>query len=700
MDSFPRQKARTRGFTLGASRGFRVAKDGSRVAFVRSRAGDDPEGCLWVFDVESGRERLVFDPGSAEVVVELTQEERDRRERMREQLTGVTTYDADPGLALATFVVNGRVHVADLVEGGARGLEGSAEGAFDARPDPTGRRVAYVVDGALHVQDLSPGGAARGSGRALAEDDDPDVHWGVAEFAAAEELERHRGYWWSPDGERLAVARVDERAVQTWYIASPVDPDAPPRAVRYPQAGTDNADVSLSVLGLDGGRVDVDWDRDALPYLVNVTWHEGCPLTLLVLSRDQRRWLVLEADPDSGKTQTLLEDTAEHWQTVVTGVPDRLSDGRLVFVEDSEDTRRITVDGAAATPGGLQVATVLDVGDDVLFAAQEDPTELHVWRGAGGEAPERLTSEPGVHLAARAADVTVVVSELLDSSLRRATVLRDGEAVAEIRSIHERPILEARPTFAVVGSRELRTMLFTPGGTEPDAALPVLMDPYGGPHFARVVKAHRGHLESQWLADQGFAVLVADGRGTPGRGVAWEHAVYRDFAGPVLEDQVDALHAAAERFGFLDLEKVAIRGWSFGGYLAAMAVLRRPDVFHAAVAGAPVTDQTLYDTAYTERYLGHPEDEPDVYKRNSLLDDASTLRRPLLLIHGVADDNVYAANTLRLSRALTESGRLHSFVPLSGVTHMTSAEAIAEHLLLLQVKFLRQALGLGDPFGA
>src|SRR5919204_2768028 len=260
MDSFPRQKARTRGFTLGASRGFRVAKDGSRVAFVRSRAGDDPEGCLWVFDVESGRERLVFDPGSAEVVVELTQEERDRRERMREQLTGVTTYDADPGLALATFVVNGRVHVADLVEGGARGLEGSAEGAFDARPDPTGRRVAYVVDGALHVQDLSPGGAARGSGRALAEDDDPDVHWGVAEFAAAEELERHRGYWWSPDGERLAVARVDERAVQTWYIASPVDPDAPPRAVRYPQAGTDNADVSLSVLGLDGGRGDGDRD--------------------------------------------------------------------------------------------------------------------------------------------------------------------------------------------------------------------------------------------------------------------------------------------------------------------------------------------------------------------------------------------------------------------------------------------------------
>ncbi|HEV2950742.1 MAG TPA: prolyl oligopeptidase family serine peptidase, partial [Actinomycetota bacterium] len=231
-----------------------------------------------------------------------------------------------------------------------------------------------------------------------------------------------------------------------------------------------------------------------------------------------------------------------------------------------------------------------------------------------------------------------------------------------------------------------------------DAPLPVIMDPYGGPHFSRVIKAHRALLESQWLADQGFAVLVADGRGTPGRGIAWEHAVYRDLAGPVLEDQVDALHGAAERFGSLDLDKVAIRGWSFGGYLAAMAVLRRPDVFHAAVAGAPDTDQSLYDTAYTERYLGLPQEEPDVYRRNSLIADAPSLVRPLLLIHGLADDNVFVANTLRLSRALTEAGRLHSVVPLSGVTHMTTQESVAENLLLLQVRFLRQALGLGDPF--
>jgi dipeptidyl-peptidase-4 len=174
--------------------------------------------------------------------------------------------------------------------------------------------------------------------------------------------------------------------------------------------------------------------------------------------------------------------------------------------------------------------------------------------------------------------------------------------------------------------------------------------------------------------------------------------VFRAFSGPVLDDQVDALHAAADRFPFLDLSKVGIRGWSFGGYLAALAVLRRPDVFHAAVAGAPVTDQSMYDTAYTERYLGMPQDEPDTYRRESLLDDAAELRRPLLLIHGLADDNVYVAHTLELSRRLTEAGRLHSVVPLSGITHMTTQESVAENLLLLQVRFLRTALGLEDPF--
>jgi dipeptidyl-peptidase-4 len=220
------------------------------------------------------------------------------------------------------------------------------------------------------------------------------------------------------------------------------------------------------------------------------------------------------------------------------------------------------------------------------------------------------------------------------------------------------------------------------------------MDPYGGPHAQRVVSANSAYLSSQWFADQGFAVVIVDGRGTPGRGSEWERAVHLDLAGPVLDDQVDGLQLAAAEIPELDLSRVAIRGWSFGGYLAALAVLRRPDVFHAAVAGAPVTEWRLYDTHYTERYLGDPEQDPGPYDSCSLLVDADRLERPLLIVHGLADDNVVAAHTLQLSAALLAAGRHHEVLPLSGVSHMTPQAVVAENLLLHQLAFLRKELDL------
>ncbi len=217
-DSFPRQQARTRRYTLGRPRTFAIAEDGSRVAFLRSRASDDPVGCLWVFDVAAGAERLVVDPaGSGDA--HLSAEERDRRERRRESLTGVTDYASDRALSMAAYAMDGGLFAADLVNGGARPIQIGAADPFDPRPDPSGRRIAYVADGALRVVD-----ADGANDRELVSDPDPDVYWGLAEFVAAEEMERQRGYWWSPDGERIAVARVDDRPVRIWHIASPDRP--------------------------------------------------------------------------------------------------------------------------------------------------------------------------------------------------------------------------------------------------------------------------------------------------------------------------------------------------------------------------------------------------------------------------------------------------------------------------------------------
>jgi dipeptidyl-peptidase-4 len=217
------------------------------------------------------------------------------------------------------------------------------------------------------------------------------------------------------------------------------------------------------------------------------------------------------------------------------------------------------------------------------------------------------------------------------------------------------------------------------------------MDPYGGPHAQRVIHAEGAYRESQWFADQGFAVVIVDGRGTPGT-PSWERGISKDIAATVLADQVTGLHSAASTFPYLDLERVGIRGWSFGGYLAALAVLDRPDVFHVGVAGAPVTDWRLYDTGYTERYLGTPGQNPEAYEAASLLSRAVKLRRPLLFVHGFADDNVAIANTLQLSQELLHHGKSHSVLPLTGITHMASQEDVAENLMLLQVEFLQQHL--------
>jgi dipeptidyl-peptidase 4 len=686
-DSFPRQKARTRNFTLGEPRSFRVAADGSRVTFLRSPAGDDPRNALWVFDVAARHERLVADPAGLVGEApgeELSLEERARRERVRETAGGIVSYATDRDARIAALVQSGRLFIADLLNGQTTELDVPAP-VFDPRPDPTGRHVAFVHERGLHVVRLADGAVTK-----LVGEDDPTVSWGTAEFVAAEEMGRDRGYWWSPDGAAVLAARVDEAPVGALWISDVADPGTAPRSVRYPTAGTANALVDAYVVKLDGrAAVRAVWDRDAYPYLAVGHWDDHGPL-IAVQSRDQRRVAVLAVNPSNGETSTVSTGVDGDWVDLIGGVPRRLADGRLVTAEARDDTVALFVDGRPITPAELEVRAVLAVEEhEVVFTASTRPTEVQVWRWHSGEGLSQLTAGPGVHTGASAGGVHVSSASSMGHDGARWGV---GAHVFESRA--ERPLLSPSVQLLTVGARSLAVGLVLPRDHEPGQRLPVLMDPYGGPHFQRVMAARRGWLEAQWLADQGFAVIVADGRGTPGRGRAWARAVRSDLATPALDDQVAALEGVASAYPDLDLSRVAIRGWSFGGYLAALAVLRRPDVFVAAVAGAPVTEWRLYDTHYTERYLGTDPDGDDraAYDRSSLLHDATQLRRPLLLIHGLADDNVVAANTLRLSQRLTESGRLHTVLPLTGITHMTPQESVAENLLTLQVQFLRAAL--------
>ncbi len=713
VTSFPRQQARTRRFSLGAPRNFTVSPDGQRVVFLRSPAGDDPGTSLWVYDVTTGSEREVASAsqtlGGGEE--NLPDEERARRERSRELAGGITAYACDDAVRYAAFALSGRLWWVALEPGddAAGPVELPApNGVVDPRPDPTGENVAFLSGPCLHVVPTT-GGQPHFM---LAGEEGPDgpgaITWGAAEFLAAEEMARSRGFWWSPDGRSLLAARADNGPVGTWWTADPSQPASPPRPHRYPAAGTADALVSLwymEVSATGGRRGPVTWDSSRFPYLVAVHWSRwGLPL-LLVEQRDHKAAAVLAVDvPEDGggandgngdwanaPTSTLLEVSDAAWVDWPGGVPAWLDGEELLWAVSDGATWRLQVGDELITPPGLQVRDVTSSGQSVIFTASDDPSVVEAWSWSRPGGLEKLTEAGGVSNATGDGPVKVVVSRSMSWPGPRATVSVDGSEPRLLSSKAEAPVVDPAVNFLELGRHKLRAGVVFPAG-HAGGKLPVIMAPYGGPGAQMVMQSQNLWLEVQWLADQGFAVVVADGRGTPGRGPAFEREVYRDLAMRPLEDQVEALYAAAAAFPELDLTRVGMRGWSFGGFLSALAVLARPDVFHAAVAGAPVTDWRWYDTYYTERFLGRPQDDPAVYERNSLLPLAANLSRPLLLVHGLVDDNVFAVHTLSLSGALLAAGRPHSVLPLPAVTHVATREDVAENLLLTQVDFFRRAL--------
>ncbi|MEV4283130.1 S9 family peptidase [Actinoplanes xinjiangensis] len=674
--TFPGQVARTQGFTLGLARNFAISPDGSQVVFLRTAGGEDPVAGLWILDVATGEERLLADPAAlgATGAGPMSERERARRERARDRSAGISAFNTDAGVRTIAFTLDMRLYVADVSSGEVTEV-GAREPVAEARIDPTGNWIAYV-----HEDELRVVGRDGKDDRPLAEPDGPEVTWGLPEHEASESMDRFQGYWWAPDGRSLVAARVDNSPVQVWYISDPAHPEKPPTALRYPAAGTPNADVSLHVLGLDGSRVAIDWDRGAFEYVTRVTW-DATALLITVQNRPQTVMRILTADPATGRTTVLREDTDPHWTTIVSGLPAHTASGALLWTVEDGDTRRLTVDGVPVTPPGLQVDRVLSVdGDTVLFAAFQDPSSRDLWTWSPASL-QQVTTVPGLHEGRRRGGVTVVEARTLDAE----TVTVDGRP---LRSVAAVPSLIPRPRLHWLGERRLRTAVLLPTGYT-GGTLPVLMDPYGGRAAQRAVAARSRYWASQWFADQGFAVVIADGRGTPGRGPAWDRARGDDHPAPRLQDQVDALHAAAGHYD-LDLNRVAVRGWSAGGYLAALAVLRRPDVFHAGIAGAPVTDMLLYSSHWQERTLGLPAENPAMYDQSSLIDDAPNLRRPLLLIHGLVDDNVLPVHTMKLSAALLAAGRPHTVLPLPGASHMGAVDGLWEY----ELAFLRQSLGL------
>ena len=750
-DDFPALYAQSQRFTIGVPRNLTVVAGGTGVLFLRSDDGQDPAMCLWIKDLTTGAEKRLACPKLLALAEDtnVSPAEKARRERARESATGIVAYSVDRAGSKACFSLIGSLYVLDLNSGDITTPAVEAP-VFDPRLSPDGTKVAYVSaspqsENALRLVDLETE-----VDRFVAYDTDPLVSFGRADFIAAEEMQRQRGFWWSPDSDALIFTRVDEKSVDQWWVHDPAHPDRPPTEIRYPAAGTINADVDLFYTNLtDAGpdtpfeRQRILWsDRGSFEYMANVVWVDGHPPLVVRQTRDQREVSIAEVDIENvtlSERRRIQEDT---WVELFPSSPTPTEVG-LLTIEDivplhqpgvrdpHPGCRALMLDGTKLTADSIHVRSIVGViGQHALITAWTEPTEIHLFlidlesTDSGATEAIALTSNQGVHeavfglwtstdslveggnggdpLAVVAVTTTRPSSDGVEIAIRPLVLPEAGNGdgstptltnpVTFIDDLSIRPPIKAVPLFYKLGADRLESAIFFPTDFQGDESLPVLLDPYGGPHAQRVLKHHNPHLVSQWFADQGFVVVVTDGRGTPGRGPRWERQVWGDLASPVLEDQLAALDDAAMEFGFLDLDRVAIRGWSFGGYLAALAVLRRPDRFHAAIAGAPVTTWRLYDTHYTERYLGHPGMYPQHYVDTDLTTEAEKLQRPLLLIHGLVDDNVVAAHTLRLSTALLAAGAPHQVLPLSGVTHMTPQLSVAENLLRLQLDFLRSSL--------
>ncbi|MCI0682370.1 MAG: S9 family peptidase [Gemmataceae bacterium] len=701
--SFLRDYAQTRGFMLGRPVKATPTPDGTAVLFLRAQPRVAKLG-LYEFDVAGGTTRELLTPeqvlkGADE---KLTPEEKARRERMRVSVGGFTSFHISDDSKLILLSLSGRLYVVTRGTNQVRELK-TGPGVIDPKFSPDSARVSYVRDHDLYLYDLAAEQEKR-----LTTGGTPLVSHGLAEFVAQEEMGRFTGYWWSPDARHIIYQESDARGVEVWYVADPIRPEQTPTPFFYPRPGKDNVKVKLAILAIaDGATTWIQWDRDKYPYLATVRWTKGGPPLLAVQTRDQTEVAVLEADVATGKTTPLLVERDPAWVNLHQEAPRWLPDGAgYLWVSERDGGPQLEVRAKAGRlrqvvvplPERYQGLVDVDAGNKfIYYTASADPTQTHLFRvqlhpfGEG----EKLTDEPGMHSAVFAKNHSVSVRAVRPRRGSPATFVHDaaGKRLGELPSVAESPPFTPRVELQTGGKSAMHAAVVLPRNFEPRKRYPVLVDVYGGPHHVHVTSSEYRWLLDQWYADQGFIVVAIDGRGTPGRGRDWERAIYQKFADLPLDDQIDGLQALAAKYPAMDLKRVGIQGWSFGGYMAALAVLRRPDVFHAGVAGAPVADWLDYDTHYTERYLGIPPKDDAAYKTGSLLSYTSRLRRPLMILHGTADDNVYFRHSLKLADSLFRHGKDFEMVPLSGLTHMVPDPNVMERLHQRIAGFMVKHLG-------
>ena len=674
------------------ARGVALAPDGSAVTYLKAKADDVDVTDLWIADVKGGAPHMLIDgralsPGDHE----LSEAEKSRRERLGLKTHGVVEYHWDEQGKYILAPVQGDLWLYERAAGHTRRLTQTPGDEVDGKISPKGGFVSYVRDDNLYLMPL-----AGGSERALTTGGSELKSWGTAEFIAQEELHRFTGYWWSPDETRIALTRVDQSGVD---VIDRVDIGATGGTVvhqRYPRVGRPNAVVELYVAEVaTGRRVKVDLGPNPDIYLARADWSkDGKTLYVQRLTRDQKRLDLLAVDPATGAANLVLTERSPHWVPLSEDLKP-LKDGGFLWSSERSGNKHLYLyagDGTLVrqlTQGDWPVADVEGVDEArhmAIFSASKDtPIERRLYEVSWAEPgePKALTPAGGWWTA----DVAKTGGAFAGTYSDPRTPPRTGLYRADgtfVRWIEENPLGPSHPfypyldhlrtpefgTIKASDGQALHWSLRTPYGFDPKKRYPVIVQVYGGPAGALVEKRWEAPAD-QLLLDAGYILFSLDNRGTPNRSTAFKTAIDRRTGGPDVEDQL-AGAAYLKSLAYVDPARLGVTGYSNGGYMTLMLLTVPNSPFAAGVAGAPVTDWTLYDTAYTERYMGTPADNPEGYRLSQVTSRLDAMRPgSLLLVHGMADDNVIFENSTRVLAGLQAKGIAFEMMTYPGLRHRT-----------------------------
>ncbi|MBL8298248.1 MAG: S9 family peptidase [Rhodanobacteraceae bacterium] len=708
---------------LGATpRGLKISPDGTRVTFLRGKAEDQNALDLWEYNLADGATRLLVDSKVLQPAEEqLSDAEKATRERQRiAGLKGIVSYRWAPDSQRLLFPLAGQLFLYDLSAPTAeavRSLTPKDAEIIDAQVAASGRYVSFVSRQNLWAIDLKSNLKLR-----LTDDGKGAVHNGEAEFVAQEEMDRFSGYWWSPKSDWIAFQRYDETAVPLVQRFE-IQPDRTNvTEQRYPAAGQPNVSVQLGLVKPSGGRtrwIDLGPDKDI--YLARVNWTpDGKHVAFQRQTRDQRRLDLVLVDIDTMKSQRLLSETSTTWINLHDDLRFLTGQDSFIWASERSGYKHLYLygmDGKEKFPlstGNWNIDRVLALDEEaglIYVAANRDhPLDKQVYAlrldGSNAANPQRITPEDGWHEATFVTEgaVKLFVDSWSDPRTPTQVSVRkpNGERlawIAENRVDDSHPYAAYRaehrePEFGSIKSadgQDLWYRLYKPAGFDPAKRYPVLSHFYGGP-TVQLAKRDIGDLMDQYFAQQGYIVVTLDNRGMSRRGRAFSDPIHRRLGAVEVEDQRALIQWLATQ-PWVDAKRVGVFGWSYGGYLTLMMLAKSSDLVAAGVSVAPPTDWTLYDTHYTERYLGTPQGNAEGYAQSNVLTWLDGMQSPLLLMHGMADDNVLFTHTTQLMAELQNRGKPFQLMTYPGGKHGMSTPAMKKHVFNTMRRFFARELG-------